>query len=149
MFRFFQDSHRRHLLLTLAVGAGLFAYVTGAVRLIWDFDLAMLLALVGGFPTYSGAVAGLLHRKITADLAVSLAAMAALWVGWREADPSWWFLVAAEVIFIMLVGESLEDFAVGRTRLGHRRLAGASASYGPGPPRRPPAGSARPGDSAR
>jgi len=115
---FFQDSHRRHLLLTLGVGAGLLAYVTGALRSIWDFDLAMLLALVGGLPTYSAAVAGLLHRKITADLAVALAAMAALWVGWRGADPSSWFLVAAEVIFIMLVGESLEEFAIGRTRLG-------------------------------
>ena len=118
MFVLFQDSHRRHLLFTLAVGAGLIAYVSGAVRSIYDFDLAMLLALIGGFPTYSGALTGLLHRKITADLAVSLAAMAALWVGWRGADPSPWFLVAAEVIFIMLVGESLEDYAIGRTRSG-------------------------------
>src|SRR5208283_1067746 len=118
MFGFFQDSHRRHLLLTLAVGAGLLAYVTGTVRSIYDFDLAMLLALIGGFPTYLGAVTGLLRGKITADLAVSLAAAAALWVGWRGTDPSSWFLVAAEVIFIMLVGESLEDFAIGRTRSG-------------------------------
>ena len=117
MFGFFQDAHRRHLLLTLAVGAGLVAYVTGGVRSIYDFDLAMLLALVGGFPTYLGAVSGLLRRKITADLAVSLAAMAALWIGFGT-DPSSWFLVAAEVIFIMLVGESLEDFAIGRTRSG-------------------------------
>ncbi len=114
----FQDPHRRHLLLTLVMGAGLFAYVTGAVRSVSDFDLAMLLALVGGFPTYSAAVNGLLRRKITADLAVSLAAMAALWIGWRGADPSAWFLVAAEVIFIMRVGESLEDFAIGYTRSG-------------------------------
>ncbi len=118
MFGLFQDPHRRHLLLTLVVGAGLLAYVTGTLRSIFDFDLAMLLALVGGFPTYSGAVSGLARRKITADLAVSLAAMAALWVGWRGDDPSSWFLVAAEVIFIMLVGESLEDFAIGRTRSG-------------------------------
>jgi Cu+-exporting ATPase len=118
MFAFFQNPHRRHLLLTLAVGAGLLAYVTQSVRSIWDFDLAMLLALIGGFPTYSGAVRGLLRGKITADLAVSLAAMAALGVGWRGTDPSSWFLVAAEVIFIMLVGESLEDFAIGRTHSG-------------------------------
>ena len=44
--------------------------------------------------------------------------MAALWVGWRGPDPGSWFLVAAEVIFIMLIGESLEDFAIGRTRSG-------------------------------
>ncbi len=118
MFSFFADSHRRHLLLTLAVGAGLLAYVSGSVRLVFDFDLAMLLALVGGFPTYSGAITGLLHRKITADLAVALAAMAALWMGWHSQDPSSWFLVAAEVIFIMLVGEALENLAIGRTRSG-------------------------------
>jgi Cu+-exporting ATPase len=118
MFALFQDPYRRHLLLTVAVGAGLLAYVTGTLRSIYDFDLAMLLALVGGYPTYSGAVHGLLRRKITADLAVSLAAMAALWVGWRGDNPSSWFLVAAEVIFIMLVGESLEEFAIGRTRSG-------------------------------
>ncbi len=118
MFGLLQDPHRRHLLLTLAVGAGLLAYVTGTLRSVYDFDLAMLLALVGGFPTYLGAISGLVRRKITADLAVSLAAAAALWVGWRGADPSSWFLVAAEVIFIMLVGESLEDFAIGRTRSG-------------------------------
>ena len=118
MFDFLRDPHRRHLLLTLAVGAGLAAYVTGTVRAIGDFDLAMLLALVGGFPTYLGAVTGLVRRKITADLAVSLAAMAALWVGSRGGDASSWFLVAAEVIFIMLVGEALEDFAIGRTRSG-------------------------------
>jgi P-type Cu+ transporter len=118
MFGILQDPHRRHFLLTLGVGVGLLAYVTGTVRSIYDFDLAMLLALIGGFPTYSGAVNGLLRRKITADLAVSLAAMAALWVGWRGGDSATWFLVAAEVIFIMLVGESLEDFAIGRTRSG-------------------------------
>ena len=128
MFAFLADSHRRHLLLTLAVGVGLVAYVTGAARSIYDFDLAMLLALIGGFPTYSGAVTGLLRRKMTADLAVALAAMAALWVGWRGNDPSSWFLVAAEVIFIMLVGESLEDFAIGRTRSG---IAGLLWRYPP------------------
>ncbi len=118
MFAFLADSHRRHFLLTLAVGAGLFAYVTGAVRAVYDFDLAMLLALIGGYPTYAGALSGLMHRKITADLAVALAAIAALWMGWHSTDASSWFLVAAEVIFIMLVGESVEDFAIGRTRSG-------------------------------
>jgi Cu+-exporting ATPase len=118
MLAFLADSHRRHLLLTLAVGAGLLAYVSGAVRLVYEFDLAMLLSLIGGYPTYAGALSGLLHRKITADLAVALAAMAALWMGWHAQDSSPWFLVAAEVIFIMLVGESLEDLAIGRTRSG-------------------------------
>lgn len=148
MFGFLADPHRRHLLLTLCVGAGLLAYVTGSVRTVYDFDLAMLLALVGGYPTYSGALTGLIHRKITADLAVSLAAMAALWMGWRSPDASSWFLVAAEVIFIMLVGESLEDLAIRRTRSGIA-AAGTSAAYGPSPPERSRTRSACAGRAAR
>jgi HflK protein len=120
MFRILRDPHRRHLLLTVLTGAGLVAYLTGSIRTIYDFDLAMLLALIGGLPTYQGALAGLLKKKITADLAVTLAAAAALVMGWREGGT--WFLVAAEVIFIMLIGESLEHFAIDRTRTGIEAL---------------------------
>ena len=41
----------------------------------------MLLALGGGFPIYYEAAAALLRRKISADLAVGMAALAALWIG--------------------------------------------------------------------
>jgi len=122
MFHLWDDPHRRHLALTVLTGAGLLAYVTGTLRTLYGFDLAMLLALVGGFPTYLEAVNGLLRRKITADLAVALAAIAALFVGYRSGDAASWYLVAAEVIFIMLVGEALEHFAIGRTRMGIESL---------------------------
>ena len=78
MFNLLDDPHRRHLLLTLLVGVGLAAYVTGSVESIYGFDLAMVLTLVGGFPIYREALAGLARRRISADLAVSLAAFAAL-----------------------------------------------------------------------
>jgi Cu+-exporting ATPase len=104
------DSHRRHLVLTLLVGVGLAIYLTGSITTVYGFDLALLLALVGGFNIYVEAVGGLLRRRISADLAVSLAALAALYIGQ--------YAVAAEVIFIMLIGEALEHFAVGRTRSG-------------------------------
>ncbi len=104
------NPHRRHLLLALLVGAGLVAYLTGSIELIYGFDLALLLALVGGFPIYFGAANALARRRLTADTAVSLAALAAMWIGQ--------YAVAAEVIFIMLIGEALENFAVGRTRAG-------------------------------
>ncbi|RMF94836.1 MAG: cation-translocating P-type ATPase, partial [Planctomycetota bacterium] len=106
----FGDPHRRHFLLTVLVGAGLAAYVTGSVRALSGFDLALILALVGGYPIFATALGSLFRRKITADLAVALAALAALWIGQYD--------VAAEVIFIMLIGESLEHYAVGRTRAG-------------------------------
>ncbi len=110
----FRNPHHRHLLLTVLTGAGLVAYISGSVVSIYGFNLAMILALVGGFPVYFGAVRWLLKWKITADLAVALAAFAALGIGE--------YLVAAEVIFIMLIGESLENFAIGRTRSGIARL---------------------------
>jgi len=110
MIGILHDPHRRHLALTLLVGAGLAAYLTGSLPAIYGFDLALLLALVGGFPIYFEAVSALAKRKISADLAVGLAAFAALYIGQ--------YAVAAEVILIMLIGESLEHFAVDRTRSG-------------------------------
>jgi len=110
MLSILHDPHRRHLALTLLVGAGLAAYLTGSIRAVYGFDLALLLALVGGFPIYLEAVTALGRRKISADLAVSLAAFAALYIGQ--------YAVAAEVILIMLIGEALEHFAVDRTRTG-------------------------------
>ncbi len=117
MFNLLDDPHRRHLLLTLLVGVGLAAYVTGSVESIYGFDLAMVLTLVGGFPIYVEALRALAKRKISADLAVSLAAFAAIYVAYRQRDPTM-YAVAAEVIFIMLIGEALEHFAVDRTRAG-------------------------------
>lgn len=110
MHQLLSDPHRRHLVLTLLSGAGLAAYLTGSVVSVLGFDLAMLVALVGGLPIYLESARALTERKISADLAVTLAALAALTI--RE------YAVAAEVILIMLVGESLEHFAVGRTRSG-------------------------------
>jgi HflK protein len=110
MHHLLSDPHRRHFLLTLLCGAGLAAYLSGSITSIFGFDLAMLLTLVGGFPIYLESLSALARRKISADLAVSLAAMAALYIGQ--------YAVAAEVIFIMLIGESLEHFAIGRTRSG-------------------------------
>ena len=117
MLSLLDDPHRRHLLLTLLVGVGLAVYVTGSVESIYGFDLAMVLTLVGGFPIYLEALTALARRRISADLAVSLAAFAALFVAYRKGDPTM-YAVAAEVIFIMLIGEALEHFAVDRTRAG-------------------------------
>ncbi len=110
MLDLIRDPHRRHLLLTILVGMGLAAYLSGSLPAVYGYDLALLLALVGGYPVYFEAAAALLRGRLSADLAVTLAAFAALWIGE--------FLVAAEVIFIMLIGESLEHFAVDRTRAG-------------------------------
>ncbi len=102
------DPHKRHLLLTAFTGAALLAYVGGVLRSIAGIDVALLTALLGGWPIYYAAVSGLLAGSISADLAVALAAFAACAIGQ--------YVVAAEVILIMLIGEALEHTAVGRTR---------------------------------
>jgi len=102
------NPHRRHLALTLLVAAGLTAYLAGAVTSVYGFDVALLLTLAGGFPLFYGAVSELLAGRLSADLAVAIAAVAALVI--RQ------YAVAAEVVLIMLIGEALEHFAVGRTR---------------------------------
>lgn len=115
MIPLFRDPHHRHLLLTLLVGTGLAAYLSGAVEEIYGFNLAMLLALVGGLPIYLDAATELLRGRVSANLAVSLAAAAALYLG--QYDPAQ-YAVAAEVILIMLIGETLEHFAIDHTRSG-------------------------------
>ena len=110
MIEFLRDEHRRHLALTALVAIGLALYLTGVLKSVLGFDLALLLTLIGGFPIYFQAITGLFTLNISADLAVGLAAMAALFIGQ--------YAVAAEVILIMLIGEAVENFAVGRTRSG-------------------------------
>ncbi|GEM_PF-63427 len=117
MLQVLKDPHRRHLLLTGLAGLGLVLYLTGKLQSIAGFDLAVLVALIGGLPVYLEAAGALARGKISANLAVSLAALAALILGKAQEDPSL-YLVAAEVIFIVLIGESLEHFAIGRTRAG-------------------------------
>jgi Cd2+/Zn2+-exporting ATPase len=70
------------------------------------FSIASL--ILGGYPILKGATQTLLIPDLNVDTLVSIAAIAATSVGaYRE---------AAVVIFIMLLGESLERVTVGKTR---------------------------------
>jgi Cd2+/Zn2+-exporting ATPase len=70
------------------------------------FSIASL--ILGGYPILKGAIQTLLIPDLNVDTLVSIAAIAAASVGaYRE---------AAVVIFIMLLGESLEGVTVGKTR---------------------------------
>lgn len=110
-----RQNHRSDLRLiaplrVAVVGAALLAYVTGRWRAIAGWDAALILALAGGWPIYWRALSELFRGRLTADLAVALAALGALYIG----HP----LAAAEVVFIMLLGELLEEATVARTRAG-------------------------------
>jgi Cu+-exporting ATPase len=82
---------------------------------IAGYRLALIAALVGGARVLYGALDGLFQGKWGADIALAIAVIAAILL--REP------LVAAEVIFIGLLGECLEDWTFNRTKSAVRKLA--------------------------
>ncbi len=97
----------KYIGFTVTVGLFLLLNATGLFRYILGIDTAIILTLLAGYKTFQRAIGELLEKRISADLAICIAAVAALSVGE--------YLVAAEAMFIMLVGEGLEAYAAGRT----------------------------------
>ena len=97
----------KYIGFTLTVGLFLLLNLAGVFRYILGIDTAIILTLLAGYKTFQRAIGELLEKRISADLAICIAAVAALTVGE--------YLVAAEAMFIMLVGEGLEAYAAGRT----------------------------------
>lgn len=98
----------------VAAGLLLVAYWQQWVRSPFQWDLAIALTFIFGYRTFTRAFQDLLARKVSADQAVTLAALAALYVGE--------YLAAAEVVYIMLVGETLEDYAARKFQTDLNRL---------------------------
>src|SRR4051794_37477100 len=76
--------------------------------------IAFVAVLIGGMRVVISTLEGLAAGRVGADLALTIAIFAAIYVG----EP----LVAAEVIFIGLFGECLEAFTFDRTQHAIRRL---------------------------
>ncbi|MBA4066313.1 MAG: hypothetical protein C0501_21885 [Isosphaera sp.] len=81
----------------------------------FGFRYALLAAVVGGARVLYGSLEALFEGRVGADLALALAALAAIYL--REE------LVAAEVVFVGLLGECLEAYTFARTRGALGRLA--------------------------
>ncbi len=96
------------------VGVLLLLNLLGTIKTLLGIDTAAILTLVAGYRIFYHAVSALLEKKLSADLAICLAAVAALVVGE--------YLAAAEAMFIMLVGEGLEGYAAGRTEAAIHRF---------------------------
>lgn len=122
MFGLLEDTQQRHCVLTVLMAAAVLVYVTGAAEVVCGFDLAMLAALVGGCPIFYSAAAALVRGRLSADFAVSLAVLAAIYLGYRGGCAENMHLVAAEVVLVMLIGKVLEHAAVNRTRGGIEAL---------------------------
>ncbi len=78
------------------------------------YRFALIAAVLGGARVLYGSLEGLLAGKIGADAALAIAVIAAIVIN----QP----LVAAEVVFIGMVGECLEAFTFQRTQRAVRRL---------------------------
>jgi HflK protein len=89
------------------IGSLLLLNYAGIFQTVFGIDTAIVITLVAGYKVFYNAIAGLFEREISADLAISIAAIAALASGE--------YLAGAQAMFIMLIGEGLEAYAVGRT----------------------------------
>jgi Cu+-exporting ATPase len=103
------------LLLLVDVLAG----ITGDPRLVawrtlFGFRLALLAAVVGGARILYHTLEGLLAGRIGADLALTIACLAAILLGEHS--------VAALVVLIALCGESIEGYTVDRASSAIKRI---------------------------
>jgi Cu+-exporting ATPase len=80
----------------------------------YGYRIALLAAILGGARTLYGSLNSLFEGRIGADLAVAIACVAAILVQ----EP----LVAAEIVFIGMLGECLESITFARTQRAIRRI---------------------------
>jgi cation transport ATPase len=97
----------RYYTFAAFVGALLLLNVTGIWKTVFGIDTAVIVTLLAGYKTFYNSISSLLEKRISADIALCIAVIAALTVGE--------YLAAAEAMFIVLVGEGLESYAAGRT----------------------------------
>src|ERR1039457_5602301 len=119
-----EDRRERIRYYTFAgfVGVLLLANWLGIFKTIFGLDTAIIVTLLAGYKTFYNSISALMERRISADIALCIAVIAALSVGQ--------YLAAAEAMFIVLVGEGLGSYAP-------RRPAAAIQHLVQQPPRRP------------
>jgi HflK protein len=103
-----------YLLFTSTVGVLLLLNWLGIFTELWGVNTGVWLALIGGWRIFYNSVSALLEKRITAEMAIAVAVIAALAIGE--------YFAAAEAVFIMLIGEGLEEYASRRTRSAIQRL---------------------------
>ncbi|CAN5603565.1 hypothetical protein BH10PLA2_BH10PLA2_22960 [soil metagenome] len=81
---------------------------------VFGYRIALLAAIAGGARILFGSLESLLEGRLGADLALAIACIAAILIN----EP----LVAAEVVFIGMLGECLEAFTFNRAQAAVRRI---------------------------
>ena len=112
-------------LVALAVAASWFEW--WSVLASFDF-IALAAVLLGGFPIYREAIEAIRERRMTMELSMTIALLAALTIGE--------FFTALVIVLFVLIAEALESLTVGRGRRAHQGPARPAAASGGGPPGR-------------
>jgi Cu+-exporting ATPase len=86
----------------------------GIFKTIFGIDTAVFITILAGYKTFYNSISALLEKRISADIALCVAVIAALAVGE--------YFSAAEAMFIVLVGEGLESYAAERTTAAIERF---------------------------
>ncbi|HXM10164.1 MAG TPA: FtsH protease activity modulator HflK [Terriglobales bacterium] len=86
----------------------------GWFKTLFGIDTAVFITLLAGYKTFYNSLSSLLEKRISADIALCVAVVAALAAGQ--------YFAAAEAMFIVLVGEGLESYAAGRTSAAIERF---------------------------
>lgn len=105
------------LLLLLSWLAGFFDWQLSFIPPHWQYledFFAALAIVIGWWPILKNAVRTVLSKNLNVNVLVSIAVTAALFVGAHKE--------AAIVVFIMLLGEFLENFTVGKTSQAVKKL---------------------------
>ena len=96
------------------VGVLLLLNWLGLFKTLFGIDTAVFITLLAGYKTFYNSLSALLEKRISADIALCIAVVAALAAGQ--------YFAAAEAMFIVLVGEGLESYAAGRTTAAIERF---------------------------
>src|SRR6202167_4674235 len=111
-----EEKRERVIYYSYAAGVGglLLLNWLGIFKTLFGIDTAVFITLLAGYKTFYNSLSALLEKRISADIALCIAVVAALAAGQ--------YLAAAEAMFIVLVGEGLESYAAGRTTAAIERF---------------------------
>jgi Cu+-exporting ATPase len=111
-----EEQRERFIYYSYAAGVGVLLLLNwlGVFTTLFGINTAVFITLLAGYKTFYNSLSSIMEKRISADIALCVAVIAALTVGQ--------YFAAAEAMFIVLVGEGLESYAAGRTTAAIKRF---------------------------